>query len=493
MKPALHVLPALLLALLDGCSAPAARLNFPAAPLQRSSQGWLFDVHGKGRADFALLPDASGKLDLLAYDDAGLGSFGRRYRLSEYRNADVPHVILLLDSIPYQQLREAYDRGRFGWFDPPVKVIAPFPSMTELIFTRMLGAPPLPGMIDQYYNPETLVSQNDLLGRVLADQREPWERRTDYCATMYQSALMYLDPRPWFAAELELAHQASLKSGNRVTLLYFSSASAMLSRYGKAGLDEVIDGVERLCLRILYERQGAVKISMCADHGHNLVSSTNVPLEKILASCGFQPSQALNHDTDVVLEINGLVTYAALRTRAPAAVSRAMVRDPRIDLAMFLDGERILVTSARGTAAVECRHHQTRYLPLDGDPLLYANVVARMIHDGQADPDGFATDDAWLAATVDHLYPDAPRRVWDALHGTVIHPPEVLLCLHDGYCAGNPDFERFIHMASTHGGLNQVNSATFLLTMTGRAKGPLRSKDILPTVEPGFDPSLQRR
>jgi hypothetical protein len=41
-------------------------------------------------------------------------------------------------------------------------------------------------------------------------------------------------------------------------------------------------------------------------------------------------------------------------------------------------------------------------------------------------------------------------------------------------------------MASTHGGLNQINSATFLLTMTGRASKPLRSADIIPTVVPGY-------
>jgi len=68
-----------------------------------------------------------------------------------------------------------------------------------------------------------------------------------------------------------------------------------------------------------------------------------------------------------------------------------------------------------------------------------------------------------------------------------VHPPDVVLTIHDGYCCGTPTLEKFITMASTHGGLNQVNSATFLMTMTGRAtKTAIRSKDIIPTVEPGY-------
>jgi len=33
------------------------------------------------------------------------------------------------------------------------------------------------------------------------------------------------------------------------------------------------------------------------------------------------------------------------------------------------------------------------------------------------DKDGCASEDDWFAATVDHTYPDAPRRIWDAFHG----------------------------------------------------------------------------
>src|SRR5690348_1749440 len=69
------------LSLLWGCAAPFPRLDFPAHALERSSRGWFYDLHQRGRADFALLADEQGKLDLLAYDDDGDGRFDRIDRL----------------------------------------------------------------------------------------------------------------------------------------------------------------------------------------------------------------------------------------------------------------------------------------------------------------------------------------------------------------------------------------------------------------------------
>jgi hypothetical protein len=482
---------ALLLLLLAGCSAPSARISFPEHATARSSRGWFYDMHGSGRADFALLADESGKLDVLAYDDDHSNRFNRRYRLSDYANEDVPHLIILLDSLPYDAFMQRYREGRLAWFDPPAKVIAPFPSMTELVYTRLLHAPPLPGMIDQYYDPDEKHVQSELWRRAIENYREPWERRLHYGMSEMECGLSYVDPRPWFGAEMARGLKAFDQSPDRVTIVYFASASSMMSRYGRQGMDEIIDGVERLCLRVLYERQGAVKISLLADHGHNLVESKNISLAAPLEKAGFHVGSGLAGPRDVVLEINGLVTYAAVRTVQPEAVAKVLAAQPQIQLAMYMDGQRVIVRDSQGAAAIECRQRKLRYVPLDADVLKYAPVVEALRASGKADADGFVADNDWFSATLDHQFPDAPRRVWDAFHGTVVHPPEVMLTLKDGYCAGLPEYEKFIHMASTHGGLNQINSATFVMTMTGRVKGPMKSKQVLSVLEPGFEPVVR--
>ena len=66
-----------------------------------------------------------------------------------------------------------------------------------------------------------------------------------------------------------------------------------------------------------------------------------------------------------------------------------------------------------------------------------------------------------------------------------------MITINDGYMSGYPLFRAFIDMASSHGGLNQASSATFLLSMTGRATRPLRSSEVLQTIEPGYMPAIR--
>ena len=268
----------------------------------------------------------------------------------------------------------------------------------------------------------------------------------------------------------------------------------MACKYGRQGVDETLDGADQLCLQLLYERRGAVKISVMSDHGHNLVESKNVPVERFLREAGFRPARKLAHANDVVLEINGLVTYFAANTCQPRAVADVMLSHPEIELAMYMEGDRLIVRDAGGAAAIEARGQMLRYVPIDRDVLGYQSVIDAMGGAQKADADGFADDDAWFNATLDQKYPDAPRRLWDAFHSGAVNVPSVMFTMRDGYCAGLPQFEKYIKMKSTHGGLNQANSATFVMSMTrGRITRPMRSRDVLEKLEPGYDPPIRVR
>jgi hypothetical protein len=359
-------------------------------------------------------------------------------------------------------------------------------------FTDVLGAPPMPGVIDQHYDPRRK-GRNDSLWRRIRGYWMPWERRCHYCMNYLDISLAFLDPRPWLGAELERARRAIDESPDRVTIVYLGSTAGMVCRYGKPGADEVLDAARQLCLQLLYERHGAVKISMMADHGHNYVVTANRSLDEPLRAAGFHPAESIEHDDDVVVEINGLVTNAGIHTRRPAKVAEVMVKQEFVELAMYVEGERVIVQNASGRAAVESRNGRVRYVPIDGaDVLGYGDVVEQMRRDGACDADGFADDGVWFERTTDHYWPDAPRRVWDALHRQVVNPPTVMLSIRDGFSAGLSEYEKYIKMLSTHGGLNQSNSATFLMTMTGRVTKSVRHQDVLRTIEPGYEPRLVR-
>ncbi|HEY7089161.1 MAG TPA: hypothetical protein VH518_13785 [Tepidisphaeraceae bacterium] len=513
---------------LAGCASPSApSLTFPRAPLTRNDHEIWYDTNADGKPDFGLVRDESGKINLLEYDDNEDGRPDRIYRLSDYENSAVPHLVILLDSIPYQAVAERYRAGDFNFFDPPQKVIPPFPSMSEQIFSRILHAPPLPGVVDDAYDPRRNGHNSGILQRV-EGYHQPWEYRCNYVATYWESVQSFLEPRKWFNIEMARARQALDTSPDRVTVVYIASSSSMLCKYARPGLDEVLDEAQRLCLQVLYERHGAVKISMCADHGHNLVKSQNIHFEQTLKAAGFNPTGKIQKPNDVVLDLDGLVTYLGIHTTEPQKVADALLTRSEIELVTYMEQDKVIVRDPRSAVGIEYRAPgRFRYFPLPwysgggqgwgpssrgtaeppplpspgvpgegievGDPLHYRPVLEALRAAGKLDADGFASDQDWFDATVDHQFPDAPRRLWDAYHGLVVDPPTIMLTVHDGYSAGDERLRQFITMLSTHGGLNQVNSATFLMTMNGRSHHPIRSFDIIPTIEPGYELPVRPR
>lgn len=481
-----------LLLTVSGCVAPSARLSFPTAPVSSTSTERRYDMDRDGRIDFVFAADESGRFDVLAYDDDQDGTTDRVYRISDYAPGTVPHLIILLDSIPYEIAAERWREGNWSWFDPPRKVIPPFPTMSPVIFTRLIGAEPLPAPINEYYDRVRGRKKSRLCERVFGSVN-PWERRLHYRLKYWENGLAFLYPRRWLRVDLARSKRAFERSADRVTLVYLASTSGMLSQHGAEGAHECLDGLEQLSLQLLYERRGAVTISALADHGHLLRGGERIDVPRMLKDAGFRPTNRLRVDDDVVVDQDGLVNFAGVHTPRAKDVAETLASHPEIELVIWLDGDRVMVRGPRGSAAVEHRDGRYRYTVIDQDVLTLEPVIDRLAAEGKADSDGFIASRDWFDATIDHEWPDAPYRLWEAFHGLVIHTPDVMLTTAPGYYVGAPMFDRFIDMASTHGGLNQQDSATFVMTMTGRALRPMRSGEVLPTIEPEYDPSILRR
>ena len=477
--------------LVPGCIAPGARLTFPP-PVDRSTARWTFDVDGNSRIDFTVSAGPGGRLDALSYDDDEDGSADRVYRLSEYSADEVPHLIVLLDSIPFHSALEKFTSRGWSWFDRPEKVIPPFPTMSGVIFTDIMRAPPLPGMINKYYDRSKGETSNLIWDRVWGHV-PPWQQRLHYKCGYDENGMAFLRPREWFGVEMARVKSALDRSPDKTTVVYTASTSGLVSRYGAQGVDETLDLVETLSLQLMYERQGAIKITVMADHGHNLMASKRVEFDDTLSAAGFRVATRLRTERDVVMDIDGMVNYMGMHTRRPAPVADALLHRPEVQLAMYLEGERVIVRNSVGAAAIEGRGERYKYSVINTDVLGLVPIAEALAAGGKADPDGFIDGRDWFNATVDHEWPDAPYRLWRAFHGLVVHTPDLMLTLHDGYSTGIGWFEYFITMASTHGGLNQVNSSTFVMTMNGRVTGPLRSGEVLDAIAPGFTPRVREK
>ncbi len=468
-----------------GCT-PGDRLHFPDGPVSPARDGstW-YDTNRDEVPDFELVHDDSGRLATLGYDDDQDGDADRQYRLADYAHADVPHLIVLIDSIPYAALNDdlaARPPGVWGAFSKPAKVIAPYPSMSAVCFSDLLHAPPMPGPINRHYDPRP---QNhgvtNLINQRLGGYRNPWQQRLHYNIDYSDNSSAWLRPRPWLQVEFERARQAFDASPDRTTVVYISSAAAMLMKYGKAGLEETLDELERFLLQVLYERKGAVKISIMSDHGHNLVDTTWVDVAAPLNAAGFRVVKKIKKPNDIFIEMDGLMTWFGVHTSQPEAVSDALLAElPEIETLAYLDGYDLIVRNGRGAARIAMAEGPLIYTPDTADVLDYGDDLSGVA----------LTRDEWFAETAEHTFPDAPSRLWDAFHGQTRNNPQVMVTLRDGACAGIEWFRWFITPRSTHGGLNQVNSAAFVMTMNGPIDGPLRSAEVMDAIQPGWVPPI---
>src|SRR6266576_2957593 len=109
----IHLIPLFASALLLGCRSTLEHLTFPTSPMCHTEAGDWYDVNHNGKADFGVLKDEHGKVDVLAYDDDEDGKPDRIYRLSDYTNESVPHLIILLDSVPFTEVAKRYAAGEF--------------------------------------------------------------------------------------------------------------------------------------------------------------------------------------------------------------------------------------------------------------------------------------------------------------------------------------------------------------------------------------------
>jgi hypothetical protein len=241
--------------------------------------------------------------------------------------------------------------------------------------------------------------------------------------------------------------------------------------------------VESLCERIVFERRGRVKITLLADHGHNMFENRRATFAELLRKHGYRPTNRLRKDRDVVVIEYGLVTYADFYTSDPVGVGTCILTDPRVEFVCYPDQDAVVVRNEDGLARIRRGDGGYYYDASGGDPLKLAPILERLKAEGGLTTNGEIIDQALFVATIHHEYPDPLRRLWEAFHGLVDQPPDLIANLRDGTYHGNGFFAAVMgRVASTHGALNSVNTTTFAMTMLGELPPAMRSVEVLPAL-----------
>ena len=363
-------------------------------------------------------------------------------------------LLLCLDGVPHKLIEGERSRGLFDSFKAPTRLLSPFPTMTNVALSAMLGATPPAGYESLYYDRKA----RELRGGI----RKYVGRRTpDKVPSSYMDDLDYQEPLPfefliyvapekvWRADMQRFRERFRAAPTNRDYFAFLKATDGLLHAQGPARLAVALESLDKILKEIRSYCGDDTEVVMFSDHGMNLEDNRRVALASTLQRRGFQ----------VVIPAFGLCSYAALYCQDQDVipeVARASVEVTGVDFAVYKDAADVVVESARGQARIEYQAatDSYRYVIASGDPLQLGSF-----------PNTFATDATWFERTAGHRYPNAVANVYKSLFTPrVKHTADVLISMNDGYYYGWSPFGRFVRLRATHGNALQASSNAFLMS-----------------------------
>ena len=469
---------AAIIIVLTGCAGPGPKM-MPAAPTEirqvEAGVERVYDANGDGKADYVERSPDSGPVSALRFDIDGDGLF----ELAVPR--DVPtagdrHLIILLDSIPFDIVHDVWTAGRLRLFNAPSRTISPFPVMTDLSFSEFFGVSPSPGVESEYFDGKTL--RGGYLSYASESNATKWLRQTDYHLRMIAHSFAYLKPDRWYMHELGSIQRLFYKNGKSPMIGYVVGTSALGAIQSRNGHVNALTQVDRMCQQIMYQTRGHVQITLLSDHGHHLITSRRVLLRESLERMGYHATTHLRSVQDIVVPEFGVVTCAAIHTKMPAQVARDAINIEGIDFAAYQDGEDVIVVSRRGSAQITAANGRIRYMVQRGDPLGLTPIIDDLMTKQGIDSDGFVDDRVLFSATMSHLYPDGVHRLWRAFHGLIEHTPDVLISVDEGWHCGSKFMSNLVEIRGAHGSLRYASSCGFAMTTLGPLPAVMRMDDL---------------
>ncbi|MGI9106293.1 MAG: alkaline phosphatase family protein [Pyrinomonadaceae bacterium] len=405
-------------------------------------------------------------------------------------------LLLCLDGVPYEIIKAAKSRGLFARFNEPAGLLSPFPTMTNIALSTMLGASAPLGYESLYFDRD----RQELCGGV----RKYIGRRTpDKVPSSYMDELDYQEPLPfeflvyvapdavWRADMRRFRERFRRAPHNRDFFAFLKGTDGLLHIRGPQKLHVALRSLDKILTEIQDVCGAETEIVLFSDHGMNLQENYKIHLQTHLRASGYEVKDRFERGRgarSVAAPAFGLCGYAALYCADetdPATVADALTMLEGVDFSLHREGAAaVVVHSARGTARISREmngHARYSYERLTGDPLQLLQAQHALHEKGELDARGFASDAAWYAQTAGHMYPDALANLYASLHAPrVRHTADVLVSCHDGYYYGASLFSRLTRLAATHGNALRASSTAFLMSTHRQFPAHVRAGDARP-------------
>ncbi|MFA6133274.1 MAG: hypothetical protein WC869_04570 [Phycisphaerae bacterium] len=453
-------------------------LHFPATSrpdaAKAAGASAAFDTNGNDQADFFTFAGPTGRVERLGYDTSDSGKADVVLDLSALDKRNCRHLVIILDGFAYSVVKDFYDAGGLRMCHAPSKVIAPYPTLTDLCMEDALGYIPCPGFEAAYFDRH----RNKVVGGSLAymaGSNEPYNALLDYRASLIWDAISYLKPWQVFGKELNDCARLYQRNDRRDLLAYFVSSAGIGTREGAAGQRRALAQVDRLVNQVIWESRGMTAVTLLSDHGHSYRPATRIPLDSYLKQRGWRVTDKLSDPRDVVYIRFGLETYASFATQRSAGLAVDLAACEGVTIASYAQDDAVVALGRDGgRATVRRKGDRYKYEVQKGDPLQLKDALTQIT----ADADGYFAADDLLKATVDGAYPDPLARLWRAHFNLAQNTPDVIVSLEDNFYSGSTSFGSAVTIASTHGSINRTNSTAFIMSTLGPLPPFMRSSDI---------------
>ena len=169
------------------------------------------------------------------------------------------------------------------------------------------------------------------------------------------------------------------------------------------------------------------------------------------------------------------MTYASFATRSPRDLAADVADCEGVELTSYAAKDAVVVLGRGGSrATIRRKDGRYAYECASRDPLDLRDILAKL----KSDSEGYYDADDLLAATIRHAYPAPLQRLWRAHHGLADNTPDVMASLEDRFYSGAKGLASAVRIASTHGGINNTNSVTFIMSTAGPLPPVMRSADV---------------
>lgn len=332
-------------------------------------------------------------------------------------------LVLAVDGIPYEVFAELQRDGLFRAFFPPARMVAPFPSVTDVSFTRIFRTGRAAGYEDRFFDRRANRIRGGVRERASGEYKgfAPFHDAFDWEPPRFWGGFVFLVPERIAVAEANRVERLLRERDEPRMVLYMGSTDGLGHELGWTALKEQMRRLDRILSDWMAAGGARRRVVLLSDHGMSDGPTLRFDLEEALGRAGFRLSDRIESERDVVAPAFGLIGSIQLHTACgmEAEVARAVVAEEGADFAVWRETGNVAAVDGVGSA----------------DPL-----------DRPAEQ-----------------YPDLRRRVRQALFEPAVrNPANVIVSLGDGWHYGLELFEPFVTMEGTHGSARRTSTLGFL-------------------------------